>query len=162
MWERIWTRQTLAKNAGWRGWPTGWYPRSPDLIRWISFVGTSQESYFSSPSYNNRRYDDRNSGNYGNGRRQHNTTCSREYRAAHCLPPWNGDRPLRSPVITMSRQWYDLFTPCAFDRGAYPENCSFFPPPFFFSKNNDTNIWCGSYPKEVVLKKCNFISLCMY
>jgi hypothetical protein len=76
-------------------------------------VGISEGVNLRSPSQDYLRSRGETSSSCDNGRCQHVKACSRECRAAHCRLPWNGRRPLRTPIVTTQRPWLDHLVACA-------------------------------------------------
>jgi hypothetical protein len=77
-------------------------------------VGTPKGASLRSPSQDYRRSRGKNSSSCDNGQSQHVVkACSREWRAAHCCLPWNGRRPLQTPIVTTRRPWFDHLIACA-------------------------------------------------
>jgi hypothetical protein len=114
---RQWLNATYPGRWIGRRGTIAWPPRSPDLTPMDGFlVRTTAGARLCTPSHEYRRSRGKNSGCSDDNRYQHVKACSRERRAAHWRLPWDGRRPLRTPIVTTRCKWFDHLTACVIRR----------------------------------------------
>jgi hypothetical protein len=97
----------LSRRWIWRRGTTLWPLRSHDLTV-VDFIPVRipEGARLRSPSKDYRRSRGKISSSSDNGRYQQRKACARECWARHGHPSWNGQRPLRSHIVTMRRLWF--------------------------------------------------------